>query len=70
MASRGLGTLTLDLVAKIGGFTSALGKAERDLDTRSRNIEKRARALEEGLGLLGIRRGGTRRQCAREQDCN
>lgn len=42
MASRGLGTLTLDLVARIGGFTEGLSKAERDLDKRSRAMEKRA----------------------------
>lgn len=41
MASRGLGTLTLDLVARIGGFVEGLSKAERDLDKRSRAMEKR-----------------------------
>lgn len=42
MASRSLGTLTLDLVAKIAGFTGPLDKAERDLDARTKRMNKMA----------------------------
>lgn len=40
MASRSLGTLTLDLVAKIGGYTEGLGKAEREAEKRAKAIER------------------------------
>lgn len=43
MASRGLGTLTLDLVARIGGFEQGMDKAARIADKRMREIEKRAK---------------------------
>lgn len=35
-----LGTLTLDLVAKIGGYTAGLDKAEREAQKRAAGIEK------------------------------
>lgn len=38
MSARSLGVLTLDLVAKIGGFTEGLDKAARTADKRSREI--------------------------------
>lgn len=44
MANRNLGTLTIDLIAKIGGFTSGLDQAGRVADKRMRDIEKRAKA--------------------------
>jgi hypothetical protein len=40
MASRSLGTLTLDLVAKIGGFEAGMGRAEREAARRSKAISK------------------------------
>lgn len=36
--ARNLGTLTVDLVAKIGGFTDGLSKAEREAQRRSKSI--------------------------------
>lgn len=36
--SRSLGTLTVDLVARIGGFTEGMSKAERDADRSQRKI--------------------------------
>lgn len=42
MASRSLGTLTLDLVARVGGFTSGMTAAERAADKSLSAIEKRA----------------------------
>lgn len=40
MANKSLGTLTLDLVAKVGGFEAGLGKAEREAKKRAQAIEK------------------------------
>lgn len=40
MASRSLGTLTLDIVAQIGGFSSGLDKAEREAQKRAAAIER------------------------------
>lgn len=49
--ARQLGTLTLDLVAKIGGFTQGMNEAERVADRKSREIAKkqkqRAKEVEE-----------------------
>lgn len=50
MASKSLGVLTLDLVAKIGGFTAGMDKAARIADTRMRQIEKRAEQFGRALG--------------------
>lgn len=43
MATRSLGSLTLDLVAKIGGFTAGMTEAERVADRKSREIAKKNR---------------------------
>ena len=40
MASQSLGTLTYDLVARIGGFTSGLDKAEKAAAKRAKAIEE------------------------------
>lgn len=40
MSSRSLGTLTLDLIAKIGGFEAGLGKAEKEAQKRAAAIER------------------------------
>ena len=50
MASRSLGTLTLDLVARIGGFTGALSKAERDAEKRFKSIGNAAEKMGLALG--------------------
>lgn len=41
MSTRSLGSLTLDLVARIGGFTQGLTAAERAADRSARNIANR-----------------------------
>lgn len=52
MASgKSLGVLTLDLTAKIGGFTAGMGKAERELDKRAKSIEARAKKMGMALGV-------------------
>lgn len=40
MSSRSLGTLTVDLIAKIGGFTQGMTQAERVADKKSRDIKR------------------------------
>lgn len=44
MATRSLGTLTLDLIAKIGGFEEGMDRASRTADKKTREIERNARA--------------------------
>jgi lambda family phage tail tape measure protein len=45
VASRSLGTLTVDLIAKIGGFTRGLSEAERKADRTARDIARKQKAL-------------------------
>lgn len=51
-SSRSLGTLTLDLIAKIGGFTDAMDKASRSADKNLSDIEKRAYDFGEKIGEI------------------
>lgn len=51
MASRSLGTLTLDLVARIGGWTAGLDKAEKEAAKRAAAIEKVFDAAAIGVGV-------------------
>lgn len=44
MASKSLGTLTIDLVAKVGGFVSGMDKAERASQKWSKQVQKDAAA--------------------------
>lgn len=53
MASRNLGTLTLDLVAKTGGFVSGLSQAEREADKRAKAISAKAKDIEKSWSGLG-----------------
>jgi len=54
--ARYLGTLTLDLVAKVGGFTQGMTEAERVADRKSREIAKkqkqRAAEVEKAWGSI------------------
>lgn len=43
MATRSLGTLTLDLIAKIGGFVAGMTEAERQADKSQRSIAAKAK---------------------------
>lgn len=49
MASRSLGTLTVDLVAKIGGFTRGMSQAEREAAKSSKAIQARMRKMAAGV---------------------
>jgi hypothetical protein len=50
MASNSLGTLTLDLIAKIGAFTGPLDKASQDAKKRTAEISKSFDSLAKGVG--------------------
>lgn len=41
MASRSLGTLTIDLIAKVGGFVEGMTKAEREADKKTRAMQRK-----------------------------
>lgn len=41
MASRSLGSLTIDLIAKIGGFTQGMTEAERVADKKTREMQRK-----------------------------
>lgn len=51
MASNSLGTLTLDLIAKIGGFTGPMDKAARESKKNLGEIEAAARKAGQALGV-------------------
>lgn len=50
MATRSLGSLTLDLVLKMGGFTAGMDKAARDTDKRLTEMERRAYKFGQTIG--------------------
>ncbi|WP_271407637.1 hypothetical protein [Pseudomonas sp. Q1-7] len=55
MASRSLGQLTLDLIAKTGGFTGPLDKAARDSQKRMTDIKKAATDAGKAIGAtIGV----------------
>ncbi|AOV01672.1 phage tail length tape measure family protein [Delftia tsuruhatensis] len=58
MASRSLGTLTLDLIAKIGGFTAGLTQAEREADKRAKAIAGKAKQIQKEWDAVGKAIGG------------
>ena len=55
--SRSLGVLTLDLIARTGGFESGMDKAQRTADKKLRQIEReaqaRAKAIEDAFATIG-----------------
>lgn len=51
--ARSLGTLTLDLIAKIGGFVSGMTEAEREADKRAKQIKKNLQAIGSEISDLG-----------------
>ena len=57
MASRSLGVLTLDLIAKIGGFEQGMDRAARTADRKGREISRaarqRAKETEEAWSKVG-----------------
>lgn len=58
MASRSLGTLTLDVIAQVGGFVAGMDKAERSSAKWRKEVEKSAKAVGTAIGT-GIAAGVT-----------
>lgn len=50
MASKSLGTLTLDLVARVGGFVQGMDKAERSSAKWRKQVEKDAKVIGTAVG--------------------
>lgn len=62
MASRSLGTLTLDLIAKIGGFTSGMDAAARSADKRAKDIAKSLQGINTAALVVGTALGSYLKQ--------
>lgn len=58
MASRSLGTLTLDVIAQVGGFVAGMDKAERTSEKWRKQVEKNAKAVGTAIGA-GVATGIT-----------
>lgn len=54
MSSRSLGSLTIDLIAKIAGFEQGMDKAARIADKRMREIERRAKIAGAAIGTAFV----------------
>lgn len=50
MASKSLGTLTLDLIAQVGGFVAGMDKGERSAEKWRKQVEKSAAAAGKAIG--------------------
>lgn len=50
MASRSLGTLTLDVIAQVGGFVAGMDKAERSSAKWRKEVERSAKAVGTAVG--------------------
>lgn len=59
MASKSLGTLTIDLVAKVGGFVSGMDRAERASAKWSKQVQEDARATSVSLAAIGAAAAAT-----------
>jgi len=59
MAGRNLGTLTIDLVAKTGGFVSGLTQAERASEKWSKQVQADAAASTKALAAVGAAAAAT-----------
>ena len=53
MASKSLGTLTIDLIAKVGGFTSGMDKAQRASDKWAKQVQKDAATTSAAILSVG-----------------
>lgn len=51
MSTKSLGTLTLDLIAKTGGFVAGMSDAERSADKWRAKVEKNAKAVGTAIGI-------------------
>lgn len=53
MAGKSLGTLTIDLIAKVGGFVSGMDKAERSSDKWRKQVESDVKAAGSAIATMG-----------------
>jgi lambda family phage tail tape measure protein len=53
MASKSLGTLTLDLIAKIGGYTQGLSEAERQTARQTKQMAKHVKEMDKIFSEVG-----------------
>ncbi|EPT8385414.1 phage tail tape measure protein [Klebsiella pneumoniae] len=53
MAGKSLGTLTIDLIAKVGGFVQGMGKAERASQKWSDQVKKDAKEVSSAIIAVG-----------------
>lgn len=51
MATKSLGQLTIDLIARVGGFTGGLSKAERDADQWKKKVKKHVGEVGQAFAL-------------------
>ena len=58
MAGKSLGTLTIDLIAKVGGFVAGMDKAERSSDKWRKKIESDVKAAGSALANMGAAAAG------------
>jgi len=54
MATKSLGTLTVDLIAKTGGFEQGMTRAERSADRSSREIERRMQRIDRAVDRVRL----------------
>lgn len=54
MAGKSLGTLTIDLIAKVGGFVSGMDKAERSSAKWRKQVESDVKAAGAALATIGV----------------
>ncbi|HHQ6553295.1 TPA: phage tail tape measure protein [Serratia fonticola] len=52
MAGKSLGTLTIDLIAKVGGFVAGMDRAERSSDEWSRTVQQNAVAAAKSIAAV------------------
>lgn len=58
MANKSLGTLTLDLIAKVGAFEAGMDKASRKTKTTAREIERNVNLIAKTIAGMGVAAGG------------
>jgi len=58
MASKSLGTLTIDLIAKVGGFVSGMDKAQRSSEKWRRQVESDVKAAGTAIATMGVAAAG------------
>jgi hypothetical protein len=56
MAGKSLGTLTIDLIAKVGGFVQGMDKAERSSQKWRDQVKKDAKEVSSSIIAVGVQR--------------